>query len=62
VWKLLKWFEVGTDWKLGIDRFIRLCCMAIIANWVLDMMYVLPVDDTKSIINFVKSNLGGGDE
>jgi len=24
---------------------------------VLDMMYVLPVDDTKSIINFVKSNL-----
>ena len=62
MWKLLKWFEVGTDWKLGIDRFIRLCCMVIAANWVLDMMYVLPVDDTKSIINFVKSNLGGGDE
>jgi hypothetical protein len=31
--------------------------MAIIANWVLNMLYVLPVDDTKSIINFVKSNL-----
>ena len=57
MWKLLKWFEVGTDWKLGIDRFILVCCMAIVANWVLDMMYVLPVDDTKSIINFVKSNL-----
>jgi hypothetical protein len=31
--------------------------MVIAANWVLDMMYVLPVDDTKSIINFVKSTL-----
>jgi hypothetical protein len=35
--------------------------VAIIANWVLDMMYVLPVDDTKSIINLVKSNLPLGE-
>jgi len=64
VWKLLKWFDVGKDWKLGIDRFIQVCCMAIVADWVLDMLYVLPVDDSRSIIEFLKSNIpfGGGDD
>lgn len=64
MWKLLKWFDVGTDWKLGFDRFLKFCCMAIMANWVLDMLYVLPVDDSKSIIEFIKNNLpiGGGDD
>jgi len=64
VWKLLKWFDVGKDWKLGIDRFIQVCCMAIVVNWLLDMLYVLPVDDSKSVIEFLKSNIpiGGGDD
>jgi len=63
VWKLIKWFDVGTDWKLGFDRFLKTCCMLIVANWVLDMLYVLPVDDSKSLIEFVKSSIpfaGGG--
>jgi hypothetical protein len=63
VGKLFAWFDVGTDWRLGIDRFIRLCAGAIVANWVLDMLYVLPVDDSKSIIEFVKSSISfGGDD
>ena len=63
MWKLLKWFDVGKDWKLGIDRYIQFCCMLIAANWVLDMLYVLPVDDSKSLIEFVKSSIpfAGGD-
>ena len=63
MWKLIKWFDVGTDWKLGFDRFLKTCCMLIVANWVLDMLYVLPVDDSKSLIEFVKSSIpfaGGG--
>lgn len=64
VWKLFKWFDVGKDWKLGIDRFIQFCCIIIMVNWLLDMLYVLPVDDSKTIIDFLISNipLGGGDE
>ncbi len=64
MWKLLKWFDVGADWKLGFDRFLKTCCMVIAANWVLDMLYVLPVDDSKSLIEFMKSNIpfvGGED-
>ena len=57
MWKLLKWFDVGTDWKLGFDRFLITCCALIVANWVLDMLYVLPVDDSKSLIEFVKSSI-----
>ena len=61
MWKIIKWFDVGANYKLGIDRFIKLCCVMIMANWVLDMLYILPVDDSKSIIEFIKSNipLGG---
>lgn len=64
MWKLLKWFDVGADWKLGFDRFLITCCALIVANWVLDMLYVLPVDDSKSVIEFIKSNIpfGGGDD
>lgn len=64
MWKLLKWFDVGKDWKLGIDRYIQFCCILIVVDWVLDMLYVLPVDDSKSIIEFIKNNLpmGGGDD
>ena len=57
MWKIIKWFDVGTDWKLGFDRFLKTCCMLIVANWVLDMLYVLPVDDSKSLIEFVKSSI-----
>lgn len=60
MWKLLKWFDVGTDWKLGFDRFLITCCALIVVNWVLDMLYVLPVDDSRSIIEFIKSQFGGG--
>lgn len=61
MWKLLKWFDVGTNWRLGIDRYIKFVCVMIMADWVLDMLYVLPVDDSKSIIDFIKANipLGG---
>jgi hypothetical protein len=64
VWKLLKWFDVGKDWKLGIDRFIQFCCVMIMVDWGLDMLYVLPVDDSKTIIDFLISSisLGGNDE
>ena len=61
VGKLFKWFDVGADWKLGFDRFLKTCCMVVAANWVLDMLYVLPVDDSQSIIEFVKSNLSFGE-
>jgi hypothetical protein len=64
VWKLLKWFDVGKDWKLGIDRFFRFCCVVMMLNLFLDLLHVLPVDDSKVLIDFVKSNLpvGGGDD
>lgn len=64
MWELLKWFDVGADWKLGFDRFLKFCCCAIIANHLLDILYVLPVDDSRSIIEFLKSNIpfGGGDD
>ena len=63
MWKLLKWFDVGKDWKLGIDRYIQFCCMLIAADWVLDMLYVLPVDDSKSLMEFVKSSISfAGDD
>jgi len=64
VWKLLKWFDVGSDWRLGIDRYIKFVCVMIMANWFLDMLYVLPVDDSKALIEFTKANLpfGGDDE
>jgi hypothetical protein len=55
VGKLFKWFDVGTDWRLGIDRFIRLCAAAIVANWLLDMLYVLPVKDSARLLDFLVS-------
>lgn len=57
MWKIIKWFDVGANYKLGIDRFIKLCCMAIMFNWFLDMLYVLPVDDSKALIDFAKKNV-----
>jgi hypothetical protein len=55
VFSLLKWFDVGADWRLGIDRFIK-CCAAVLAiNWFLDLLYILPVNDSKRIIDFLVS-------
>jgi hypothetical protein len=64
VWKLLKWFDVGADWKLGFDRFLKTCCVLILVHHLLDILYVLPVDDSKSLIAFIKSFIpfGGGDD
>jgi hypothetical protein len=61
VGKLLKWFDVGTNWRLGVDRFIKLCAMAIVVNWLLDMLYVLPVEDSKSILKYLFSYIQSGD-
>jgi hypothetical protein len=61
VWKFIKWFDVGTDWKLGFDRFLQFCCGAIIAHHLLDILYVLPVEDSQSIIEFLKSSLSLGE-
>jgi hypothetical protein len=55
VFGLLKWFDVGTDWRLGLDRFIKCCAAAVVVNWLLDMLYVLPINDSKRIIDFLVS-------
>lgn len=63
MWKLIKWFDVGADWKLGFDRFLKTCCVLILVNHLLDILHVLPVDDSKSLIEFIKSSIpfAGGD-
>jgi hypothetical protein len=57
VWKLLKWFDVGKDWKLGIDRYIKFCCVMVMVNWFLDLLHALPVEDAKALINAINSQL-----
>jgi hypothetical protein len=57
VWKLIKWFDVGADWKLGFDRFLITCCVLILVNHLLDILYVLPVEDSKSLFEFLKSSI-----
>ena len=55
VLSLLKWFDVGDDWRLGIDRFIK-CCAAVLAiNWFLDLLYILPANESKKIMDFISS-------
>ncbi len=52
---LLKWFDVGKDWRLGIDRFIKCCAGALAIDWFLDLLYILPVNDSKRIVDFIIS-------
>ena len=61
MWTLFKWFDVGTDWRLGIDRYIRLICIVIMLNWFLDLLYVLPVDKSKTLLDFIFSQLPFGE-
>ena len=57
VFGLLKWFDVGKDWRLGCDRFIKCCAAALAIDWLLDLLYILPVNDSKKIVNFLASKL-----
>lgn len=57
VFGLLKWFDVGDDWRLGADRFIKCCAAALAIDWFLDLLYILPVNDSKQIVNFLVSKL-----
>ncbi len=54
---LLKWFDVGNDWRLGVDRFIKCCAAALAIDWLLDLLYILPANDSKQIVNFLVSKL-----
>lgn len=55
VFSLLKWFDVGKDWRLGIDRFIKCCAAVLAVNWLLDLLYILPSSESKKIIDFIVS-------
>ena len=55
VFGLLKWFDVGDDWRLGADRFIKCCAAALAIDWFLDLLYILPVNDSKRILDFIIS-------
>ncbi len=55
VFEIFKWFDVGADWRLGIDRFIKCCAVVLVINWLLGLLYILPADDSKQIINFLIS-------
>jgi hypothetical protein len=57
VFGLLKWFDVGNDWRLGVDRFIKCCAAALAIDWLLDLLYILPANDSKQIVNFLVSKL-----
>ena len=55
VFGLLKWFDVCDDWRLGADRFIKCCAAALAIDWFLDLLYILPVNDSKRILDFIIS-------
>lgn len=55
VFGLFKWFDVGDDWRLGADRFIKCCAAALAIDWFLDLLYILPVNDSKRILDFIIS-------
>ena len=55
VFGLLKWFDVGDDWRLGADRFIKCCAAALAIDWFLDLLYILPVNDSKRILDLIIS-------
>ena len=55
VFGLLKWFDVGDDWRLGADRFIKCCAAALAIDLFLDLLYILPVNDSKRILDFIIS-------